>query len=254
MAATTKQFRAFPKERKPLSPEYAAIYLEHYRNSREGKSKVLSAAKWAESWMHRRLAEDVSSGEPKSTLELGAGTLNQLPYEPHSSPYDIVEPFRDLFQSSPQLARVRNVYDDIRDVPATAKYDRIISVAVLEHICNLPEVVARSGLLLSEGGQFRAGIPSEGTILWRLAWKNTTGVAFRKRHNLDYEVLMKYEHVNNAREIEEVLRHFFSEVRGKVFGLVTSLSLYQFYACSKPRRDECEAYLASIAPDQSGNS
>ena len=249
MATTPNRFSAFPKERKPLSPEFAAIYLEHYRNSREGKSKVLSAAKWAESWMHRRLAEDVASGQPKSTLELGAGTLNQLPYEPHSKPYDIVEPFRDLFQSSPQLERVRNVYDDIRDVPPTARYDRIISVAVLEHICNLPEVIARSGLLLNEGGQFRAGIPSEGTILWRLAWKSTTGMAFKRRHNLDYEVLMKYEHVNTASEIAEVLRHFFSDVRGKVFGLVSTLSLYQFYACSKPRLDECRAYLASIGAD-----
>lgn len=246
MARSTNPFSAFPKERKPLSPEYAAIYVEHYKNSREGKSKVLSLAKWAESWMHRRLAEDVASGQPKSTLELGAGTLNQLPYEPNSTPFDIVEPFHELFETSPLLQRVRNVYDDIRDVPATAKYDRIISVAVLEHICNLPEVIARCGLLLNEGGQLRSGIPSEGTVLWRLAWKNTTGVAFKKRHNLDYEVLMKYEHVNTAREIEDVLRHFFSDVRGKVFGLVPSLSLYQFYACSNPRREECEAYLASL--------
>lgn len=237
-------FSAFPKERRPLSPEYAAIYLEHYRNSREGRSKVLSLAQRAESWMHRKLAADVRSGPPKSTLELGAGTLNQLPYEPSSDPYDIVEPFRDLFQSSPYLKRVRNVYDDIMEVPATAKYDRIISVAVLEHICNLPEVVAKSGLLLSEGGTFRAGIPAEGTILWRLAWKSTTGVAFKRRHNLDYEVLMKYEHVNTAREIEDVLRYFFSDVRGKVFGLARALSLYQFYSCAKPRLNECRDYLA----------
>jgi len=241
--ATDHLFRAFPKERHPLSPEFAAIYLQHYRNSREGNSKVLSLAKWAESWMHRRLAADVVTGPPKATLELGAGTLNQIPYEPQSNPYDIVEPFRELFESSPHLHRIRNVYNDIKEVPATAKYDRIISVAVLEHICNLPEVVAQSGLLLNEGGQFRAGIPSEGTILWKLAWKNTTGVAFKRRHNLDYEVLMKYEHVNTAREIEDVLRHFFSKVKGKVFGVARALSFYQFYACSKPRLSECRSYL-----------
>ena len=84
--------------------------------------------------MHRKLAEDVRSGSPKSTLEIGAGTLNQLPYEPLSDPYDIIEPFRDLYESSPNLARVRNIYDDILEIPHTAKYDRIISVAVLEHI------------------------------------------------------------------------------------------------------------------------
>jgi len=244
---TRNLFSTFPKKRRPLSPEFAAIYLQHYRNSREGSSRVLSLAKWAESWMHRKLAEDVATGPPKSTLEIGAGTLNQLPYEPLSSPYDIVEPFRDLYHSSPHLVRVRNIYDDILEIPSTARYDRIISVAVLEHICNLPEVVAQSALLLTDGGQFRAGIPSEGTILWRLAWKSTTGVAFRRRHNLDYEVLMKYEHVNTAREIEDVLRYFFSEVKGSVFGLARAFSFYQFYACAKPRLDECRDYLGSKA-------
>jgi hypothetical protein len=248
--AANNLFSTFPKERPPLSPEYAAIYLGHYRNSRDGNSKVLSLAKRAESWMHKKLAEDVRSGLPKSTLEIGAGTLNQLPYEPQSTPYDIVEPFHELYQPSPQLARVRNIYDDIRDIPRAERYERITSVAVLEHICNLPEVIARSGLLLAQGGQFRAGIPSEGTILWRLGWKSTTALAFKRRYNLDYEVLMKHEHVNSAKEIEDVLRYFFAEVRGSVFGLARSLSLYQFYACAKPRRDECRDYLKAQLPSK----
>ena len=197
--------------------------------------------------MHKKLAEDVKSGLAKSTLEIGAGTLNQLPYEPQSHPYDIVEPFHDLYQSSPHLGRIRNKYDDIFEIPQTARYERITSVAVLEHICNLPEVIAQSGLLLTEGGQFRAGIPSEGTILWRLGWKTTTALAFKRRYGLDYEVLMKHEHVNSAREIEEVLRYFFAEVRGSVFGLARSLSFYQFYACAKPRREECLTYLEGRA-------
>jgi hypothetical protein len=193
--------------------------------------------------MHKKAAADVKSGLQKSTLEIGAGTLNHLPYEPQSNPYDIVEPFRDLYESSPNLDRVRNIYHDILEIPHTARYERIISVAVLEHICNLPEVVAQSGLLLTDGGQFRAGIPSEGTILWRLAWKTTTALEFRLRYNLDYEVLMKYEHVNSAREIEDILRYFFSEVEESVFGLAKSVSFYQFYACAKPRLDECLGYL-----------
>jgi hypothetical protein len=106
---------------------------------------------------------------------------------------------------------------------------------------------------LSEGGQFRAGIPSEGTILWRLGWKSTTALAFKRRYNLDYEVLMKHEHVNTAKEIEEVLLYFFAEVKGSVFGLARPLSLYQFYACKKPRVDECLDYLKSNAPTQPRN-
>ena len=236
-------FNEFPKTRAPLPPEYAAIYLQHYRNSREGNSQILGLAKWAEGWMHRKVAEDIRQGASCSTLELGAGTLNQLPDESHSKLYDIVEPFQELYQSSPHLPRIRHIYADVSEVPAETKYERITSVATLEHVCNLPELVAQSALLLAEGGQFRAGIPSEGTILWRLGWRTTTALDFRARYNLDYEVLMNYEHVNTAREIELVLRYFFAEVRDTVFGLIKSLSFYQFYVCSAPRLDRCQSYL-----------
>jgi len=228
-----------------LPPEYAAIYLQHYRNSREGNSQILSLAQRAESWMHRKVAQDVADGSPRATLELGAGNLNQLPYEPYSQPYDIVEPFRELYESSPHRERIRNIYDDIARIPSEHSYDRITSIAVLEHVCNLPELVARSALLLTDGGSFRAGIPSEGTILWRLGWQLTTALDFRARHNLDYKVLMRYEHVNTAREIEEVLRYFFSEVRVRVFGVMRLLSFYQFFACAKPQLERCQTYLAT---------
>ena len=238
-------FSQFPKQRVPLPPEYAAIYLQHYRNSREGNSQILSLAQRAESWMHRKVARDVANGSPKATLEIGAGNLNQLPYEPHSQPYDIVEPFRELYESSPHRARVRNIYDDIAQIPSEHRYDRITSIAVLEHVCNLPELVARSALLLADGGSFRAGIPSEGTILWRLGWQCTTALAFRARHKLDYKVLMRYEHVNTAKEIEEVLRYFFSEVQVRAFGVMRSLSFYQFIACARPDLARCHTYLAT---------
>jgi hypothetical protein len=236
-------FPAFPKVRQPLPPEYAAIYLQHYRNSREGNSQILGLAQRMERWMHKKIAADVQESGPKATLEIGAGNLNQLPYEPRTAPYDIVEPFRELFESSPYLGRIGNVYDDIAEIPASTRYERITSIAVLEHICDLPLLVARSALLLAEGGSFRAGIPSEGTILWRLGWQMTTALDFRARYNLDYKVLMRYEHVNTAREIEEVLRYFFAETRARAFGIARSLSFYQFFACSKPRLDRCHEYL-----------
>jgi len=239
---TLDPFPDFPKTRAPLPPEYAAIYLQHYRNSREGNSQVLGLAQRMERWMHKKVAGDARQ-TPKATLELGAGNLNQLPYEPRSGPYDIVEPFRELFESSPNLERVRNVYHDISEVPANARYQRITSVAVLEHVENLPELVARSGLLLDEGGSFRAGIPSEGTILWRLGWQLTTALDFRARYGLDYKVLMQYEHVNTAAEIEEVLRYFFGVTHRRVFGLMRSLSFYQSFSCSQPRLDRCLSYV-----------
>jgi hypothetical protein len=197
-----------------------------------------------ESWLHRQVANDVSTPEDsaKVTLELGAGTLNQLQYEPSVQAYDIVEPFTDLYKSSPLLGRVRNIYSDISEVPSSCRYDRITSVATLEHVCNLPEVIARSGLLLGENGVLRASVPGEGKFLWTLGWKLTTGLEFKIRHGLDYGLLMKHEHVNTAMEIEEVLEYFFKKIECKVFGLSKSISLYRYYECRSPRIDRCREF------------
>ena len=122
---------------------------------------------------------------------------------------------------------------------------------------NLPEVVARSVLLQNADGAFRAAVPSEGTILWTLGWKLTTGLEFRWRHGLDYGLLMRHEHVNSAREIEDVLRFFFSRIRVKVCGLARSLSLYQFFECHAPIRDRAAEVLADMdrqSPAQLGGT
>ena len=112
--------------------------------------------------------------------------------------------------------------------------------------CDLAEVVARAGLLLDSDGSLRVSIPSEGTPLWTLGWKLTTGLEFRLRHGLDYGILMRHEHVNSAREIETLLRHFFDDVEDAAFGLSKGLSLYQFYACERPNLQRCAAYLEAL--------
>lgn len=239
-------FNKFPKIRPELPPEFQVIYAAQYKENRDGGSKAAGLAQKMESWMHRKVAADTATGADKSTLEIGAGTLNQLQYEHHAKPYDIIEPFHSLFEGAPQMERIRDVYDDISEIKEGTKYDRIISIAAFEHICNLPEVIARSGLLLNDGGQLRCGIPSEGTIMWKLGYTMTTGLEFKRKHGLDYDVLMKHEHVNTASEIEEVLRYFFADVGVRVFGIAKAVSFYQFFACKQPRIDRCSEYLAGI--------
>lgn len=233
----------YPKVRPPLPPAIAAIYARQYKENREGESTAASLSQRLESWMHRQVAADVSGGAVRPTLELGAGTLNQLRHERWTAPYDIVEPFAELFAGSPERSRIRHAYADIGEAPASARYDRITSIAALEHICDLPVVLARSAQLLTPGGVFRAAIPAEGGFLWKLGWTLTTGLEFRLRHGLDYGDLMRHEHVNSAAEIEALVTALFAEVQIRSFGLGRQLSLYRFIAARRPRLDLAQAWL-----------
>jgi hypothetical protein len=225
----------FPKTRPPLSPKLQAIYARQYKENREGETTAASLSQRLEAWMHRQVAADVAAGQVRATLELGAGTLNQLRHERFTTPYDIVEPFAELFADSPERGRVRHAYEDIAEAPAAARYERITSIAALEHICDLPLVLARSAQLLTPDGVFRAAIPAEGGLLWRLGWSLTTGLEFRLRHGLDYGLMMAHEHVNDALEIETLLCALFEDVAIRSFGIGRQLSLYRFLAARRPR-------------------
>ncbi len=234
----------FPKTRPPLSERIRLIYAEHYKSNRSGGTPAASLSQRMERWLHRSVAADLAARtDAPETLELGAGTLNQIPYEEPLLHYDVVEPFEALYADSPHRHKVRAFYSDMAEVPKEHRYDRITSIATFEHITNLPEVIAWAGLLLKPDGQLRASIPSEGTPLWALGWMMTTGLEFRLKYKADYGELMRHEHVNTAAEIEAVLRHFFSDVRVRCFGLSRWVSLYQFIECKRPRLDVCRAYL-----------
>lgn len=222
----------YPKSRPPLPAPHERVYVEHYRFNRAGTSGVPRLSQKLEAWMHRRVAR----GSPAKVLELGAGTLNHVPYHPGATIYDAVEPFRELWQDSPHRARVRHIYADVQEVPETERYDAVLSVAVLEHLTNLPQVVAQASRRLREGGVFRAAFPSEGGMLWGLAWRFTTGLEFRLKHGLDYASLMRHEHVNTAAEIIGVLRHFFERVEISRFPAGGKhLSFYTAAEASGPR-------------------
>jgi len=242
-----QMFDDFPKKEIELPLEYKKIYDQHYKDNRSGNTRASSLAQKMESWLHRQVAKDINRGGTGiKTLEIGAGTLNQLPYEKESEVYDIIEPFKSLFSDSSYLNRVDEIYNDISEIGTDRKYDRITSVAVLEHILNLPELVARSVFLLEENARFRAAIPNEGTFLWKLGWQMTTGAEFKRKYGLDYEVLMRHEHVSTAKEIEEVLRHFFKKVRRKVFGINRVFAFYCFLDCSEPDLNAAELYLKKL--------
>ena len=235
---------SFPKIRLELPPEFRAIYETHYRKNRQGKTNATSLSMKLERWLHIKVAEDVQDKKNSNleTLEIGAGMLNQLPFEPNVMNYDIVEPFGELYRGSAALRRVRNIYPNIDDVPTGVIYDRITSIAAFEHILNLPEVVARAVTLLNQSGSMRVAIPNEGTILWKLG-TFITGYEFKRMYNLNYQILMHYEHVNTANEIEAVLNYFFQSTSTSVFGISKGLAFYRFIRCLHPDIERAKQYL-----------
>ena len=245
MTDTATILARYPKRRPPLPAEHQRIYEREYKMNREGGSFITSLSSRLESWMHRRVA----AAPPGDVLEIGAGTLNQLPYEAPQTRYDVIEPFAALLEGSPATHRVDAVYADIADIPPGTTYGRITSVAVLEHLEDLPGIVARSALMLREGGVFQAGIPTEGGFLWTLAWRTTTGVAYWLRNRLDYGPLMRHEHLNSAAEIEAVVRTFFADVRITRFPLpFRHLSFYSYLEARGPLRDAARSFLETRRP------
>ncbi|HEX3699520.1 MAG TPA: hypothetical protein VHV27_02485 [Phenylobacterium sp.] len=247
-AEPTAVLSRFPKTRPALTPQIQAIYLSQYKDNRSGRTPAASAAQRLERWMHRQVAADLAGGAARPTLELGAGMLNQLPYERFNSPYDIVEPFSELYAEAPDRGRVRDIFADIAEAPAERRYARITSIAALEHMCDLPLVLARAARLMAGDGVLRVAYPSEGGLLWRIGWSVTTGLEFRLRHGLDYGVLMRHEHVNAAWEIEALVAALFEQVRIRSFGLGRQLSLYRFMQARRPRLEVAEAWIARFQP------
>lgn len=278
-------FENFPKIREALPQAYQEIYEQFYKSNREGEGVASGLAQKLERWLHYKVANDTQGISGHKTLEIGAGTLNQISYESDFTHYDIIEPFEALYKDSPKLQHINAIYKDItqiaqssdingggvntnadkisafakshiestKSLKSTQKsqiqspfYDRIISCAVLEHIANLPEVVAHSCLLLKDDGVFSAAIPSQARFLWTMAYKLSTGIEFRLKYKLDYDVIMNYEHINTQKEIIEVCDYFFDSVKKSLFGVCDELSIYTHLSCRKPNRQRAMDYLASF--------
>ncbi len=229
---------SYPRIRPSLPCGNARIYIEEYKINRGiGASRLYRIVASLESWMHRRVA---ACNAGPALLEVGAGTLNHRPYEEKASVYDIVEPLPRLYEGSPHLARVNQIYTTIQQVPATSRYDRIFSIAVLEHVEDLPAIVAACAERLGDHGVFQAGIPAEGGLAWGLAWRTTTGISYRLRTGQPYGPVMRHEHINNATEIIAIVRFFFADVHVRWFPLATRhLAFYGYIEARRPHLDRC---------------
>lgn len=234
---------AFPKTRPYLPPEYAPLYEKMYEDNRKGRDPASSLALHLEKWMHHQVCK--ISEFP--VLELGAGTLNHVPFESPSGVYDAVEPMSLLYQNSSNRSRIGDIYASIHAIPDHKVYQRIVSVAVLEHVTDLPATIARAALLLHPTGKMLSGIPTEGGLLWYLAWRFGTGSTFWLKHRLSYAPFMRHEHINSEAEIKEIINLFFEDVSVARYPFnIKHLSFYTAIEAAHPRRDIAQAYLSRI--------
>lgn len=229
----------FPKARPVLPAAQQAIYEQEYLSNRDGKTFMSSLAQKLESWMHRQVISNLAG---RRFLEVGAGTLNHVPYMNNidTEYYDVVEPAKFLYEFSPHKAKIRQFYTDIADCQET--YDSIFSIAALEHVTDLPHVLAKMGVLLNRNGKCINAIPCEGGFLWGLSWRCSTGLAYRLRTGYSYKNVMLHEHINNYDEIISLHRHFFNSIKIVHFPFYKHGSFYACIVAENPRLDVCNVY------------
>ena len=235
-------FKTYPKKRPILSKKLKKIFKKEYKSNRDNQFVSIF-----ESWLHKSITKKNKNKSCK-TLELGAGTLNHIPYE-NDDPkhlYDIIEPKQYLFKKNKLKKRVNKVYKNYIKVPDKF-YDRIISIATLEHMTNLPEFLATSAFKLKGVKSFHShSIPCEGYFAWNLANRVLSGLIFKIKTGCNYDELMNHEHVNNYDEIIKTIRFFYKNVKIKLSYPLYFSPHFSFYSniyFSRPNYSNCKKYI-----------
>ena len=216
----------YPKKKTNLPEKYIEIYQKSYKENRDGEGFANSISQNLESWGHKIIESRTSKINFKNTLEIGAGNLNHLNYIKESQIYDIIEPNKWFFENSINLKKVNKVYSNISQISHENFYDRIVSVMVLEHLTDLPNVIEKSKKLLKSNGIFQAAVPCEGELAFYCGWRFGTGLSFLLKYGLDWGVIMRHEHVNNFKEVTEVIKFYFKDITIK-------RSLFPFFLKTK---------------------
>lgn len=221
----------WPKTRPPMSENVKAIYEDNYVSNRAGDGLINKATIYLERWMHREVS--AVQCHTDQVLEIGPGNLNHSQYL-RCAAWDVVEPYDPLYlEGADHHHLVRKRYIDISEVPKGC-YDRVFSIAVMEHICDLPTMLVNSFSALKPGGKFQAAIPSEGGFLWQAMSWHLKGVFFKLKYRADYHEIMSWEHVNTANEIIYETKRVFGNVSIKKFpNLGQHGSIYTYVEAKK---------------------
>ncbi len=200
----------WPKKRSILTNEQQEIFNDWYKfwlseSGMPGKFSIIDR------WGHKFVAKKFI---PHSkVLEIGAGTGSHLKFEnTNLLDYFAMDLTKDL------LNQLATKYPDThiieRDVQQTysfpdSYFERVIAIHILEHLDNLPLTLKEVQQVLQPNGCFTVVIPCEGGAMYQLGRLFTSKRLFQKRYKINYDWLIKYDYINNAKEIINELKRYF---------------------------------------------
>ena len=235
---TLKLLKKYPKKRPSLNKKLKKIFNFEYKKNRTNFLSQLS-----ESWLHFSIKGRKES--LNKSLEIGAGTLNHVPYEEmKNNKYDVIEPKKFLYKNNNNKVLINKFYSNLNFVPNN-KYDRIISCAVLEHLEDLPKYLHLSAKKLKKNGYQSHSIPCEGYPIWDISWYLMSGISFKIRTGQNFREVQKHEHINNYDEILTLINFFYKKVKISFSypGFFTPfLSLYANITFSSPNKKNFAIY------------
>jgi phosphatidylethanolamine/phosphatidyl-N-methylethanolamine N-methyltransferase len=199
----------WPKQRTSLTAEQHAALEDWYQ---EFLCSVLpDNFGWIERFNDRYA---LRSARPSCrTLEIGPGNGSHLKVEDLSAHEEYValelRPF--LSDQIAQHSNLKVVVGDCQDhLPYEEDtFDRVLAIHVLEHLDNLPVAVREVARVLKPSGLFSVVIPAEGGTAYALGRRLTVQRRFERRYKIPYQEVIRYEHINTAREVLSELRQAF---------------------------------------------
>ena len=156
---------------------------------------------------YKKCSKFIKSKE--KVVEIGCGTGDFIPYCPCKKymGVDITEDF--IITSKEKFPEHEFVVGDAYDLPfENNSISSLLSFSTLEHLDKLDLALEQVNRVLTDDGEFIFGIPTEG-FLYRIGRNLTTKRHVEKTTNVNYDELLKKEHVNACKDILDAVKSHF---------------------------------------------
>lgn len=172
----------------------------------------------------------------EKVVEIGCGMGDFIPYCPCAQyiGLDLSEEFISIAQQT--FPQHQFAVGDAYNLPFdNCSVKSILSFAILEHLSELDTALGQMQRVLADDGEFIFGIPTEG-LLYKIGRNITTRRHVEKVTGVNYDELLKKEHVNKCSDVLHRLRQHFiiDKLVGIPFRLpIINLNLFIVGRCIK---------------------